>query len=490
LSELKSETKNLESLPLEALQEMYRDLEELNQLEEANKLDSAVLTRTQRDFLLDTSETKLFSGGNGSGKTAILVMDVVLQMIGKHPLQETGKIAQPPIFARAMSPSLTDTIDKVLRPEFIKWIPTDLFDRYDSKHRILYLRNGSKVEFMSYDQELQMFGGGDRSLLLCDEPPPADRYAESTARLRESEGRVLIGMTPVKTNPNIRWMFLDMIEPGKCSIHYGDTMELMKLRFGDVKAEEVFARMSVNWDENEMQIRRYGKFPVLEGLVWNFKKSLAPHGHLVNDFEIPNDWMIVMSMDYHPRTAVHCLYCAINPNDVWYFCKEYQSPPGYTDRQIAEDLARIEENFPTRVYARLVDPSSSHTPNRQEQHATPVRTFAKFRSKGKPIIFRNAIRSKEFGLNAVAERLRFDEHGRAGMYFLKDATPVAQHQMTHYIFDEHKVGKDTKNAKQEPMKVDDHHPDNVRYIAAQRFRYSHPQLKMLREKIRFHTEVN
>lgn len=283
---------------------------------------------------------------------------------------------------------------------------------------------------------------------------------------------------------------MDMIEQQKCSVHYGDTMELMNLRFGKGKAESVFARMSVNWDEAEMRVRRHGRFPVLEGLIWSFKRSLAPHGHLVEDFKIPDDWMIVMSMDYHPRTAVHLSWMAINPHDVFYVCKEYSSPQGHTDRQIAEDIARIEEDLPTRVYARLVDPSSSHSPNRQEQHATPVRTFAKFRSKGKPIIFRNAIRKVEYGLNCVAERLRFDDQGRAGMYFFKDATPGHQHQMSHYVFGENKSGTDTREAKQEPLKKDDHFPDNVRYLCSQRFKYSHPQLKMLREKIRLHQEVN
>jgi len=490
-------TNNLASLPLAELQELYKEYAELDKLNQENLIEDVKFTRTQRAFLLDNSEVKLFSGGNGGGKSAIAVMDVVLQMIGRHPLQITGDIADPPVFFRAMSPSLTDTIEKVLRPEFVKWIPKSALGRpsgngppYDSKHRILYLKNGSKVEFMSYDQDLDSFGGGDRSGLLCDEPPPSDRYNESVARLREEKGRILIGMTPVKNNPNIRWMFLDMIEPGKCSVHYADCMDLMILKFGKVKAEEIFARMSRNWDDEEMQIRRYGKFPVLEGLIWNFKKSLAPGGHLVEDFEIPDDYMIVMSMDYHPRTPVHCLWCAINPHDVHYYFMEYQSPPGHTDRQIAEDIARMEEHLPTRVHARLVDPSSSHTPNRQEQHATPVRTFAKFKSKGRPIIFRNAIRKVEYGLNAVAERLRFDEEGRAGLYFFKNATPVSQHQITHYVFGENKSGTDTREAKQEPLKKEDHQADNLRYIESQRFRYSHPQLKMLRDKIRLHAGAN
>jgi hypothetical protein len=405
-----------------------------------------------------------------------------------------GRMSKPPIFARVMSPSLTDTIDKVLRPEFMKWIRADYIEKYDSKHRILYLKKncpakGSKVEFMSYDQDLATFGGGDRSVVGCDEPPPSDRFSESTARLREADGRVLISMTPVRTNPNIRWLFLDMIEPGKCSVHYGDCMELMNLRFGKEKAKEVYDRISLNWSKEEEMVRRYGKFPVLEGLVWEFKKSLSPWGHLVEDFKIPNDWMIVMAMDYHARTPVHISWMAVSPKDVWYVFKEYASPPGRTDRQIAEDIAEVEESFPTPVYARLVDPSSAHSPNRQEEHATPIRTFGRFRSRGKPIIFRPAVRKVEYGLNCVSERLRFDDQGRAGIYFFKDATPGHQHQLSHYIFGEWNVGGDLKDSKQEPMKKEDHYCDNIRYLASQNFKYSHPQLKLLREAIRRHVSV-
>lgn len=478
-------TSALASLPLEELQELFQAHQELQTLEDRNRLDNLKLTRTQRDFLLDPSEIKLFSGGNGSGKSAILVIDATLQMLGEHPLQITGEIAKPPIFVRAMSPTLADTVDKVVRPEFMKWIRGDLFDRYDSKHRILYLKNGSKVEFMSNDQDIAAFGGGDRSILLCDEPPEHTRFDESTARLREAQGRTLIGFTPVRTNPNIRWLFLDLIEQGKCSTYYGDCMELLKLRFGSKGAEEVFARMSANWSKEDMLVRRYGKFPVLEGLVWDFKKSAPPKGHVIDDVKIENDWMIVMSMDYHPRTAIHCLWKAILPSGVGYYFKEYESQPGQTDIEIAADIARIEEKFPSRVSRRLIDPSSSHSPNRNEEFATPVRNFAKCRSRGEKIYFQNAIRNKEYGLNCVAEKLRFDPQGRSGIYFFKSLTTCID-QITHYIFGEWMHSTDMKNAQQEPLKKDDHHPDNVRYIEAQKFKYTHPRVKELREAYRRH----
>lgn len=464
---------------LEALQELESALTELTELEERNRLDKLKLTRTQRDFLCDSSGIKLFSGGNGSGKTATMVIDAVLQAQNEHPLQPLGLVAEPPVFIRAMSPTLSDTIDKVLRPEFMKWIRADYFERYDPKHRIIYLKKnspalGSRIEFMSYDQDIQAYGGGDRSVILCDEPPPKAVFDECTARLREAMGRVLIGMTPVKNNPNVRWIFLDLIEKNKCSTYFGDNMELLKLRFGG-DAKKVFNRMAANWSPEEMEIRRYGRFPTLSGMVWEFKKSIAPGGHMVEDFPIPDDYMIVMAMDYHSRTPTHCLWVAISPKGMHFAFKEYASPPGRTDTQIAQDIADIEAKFPNSVYARLIDPSSSNVENR-ETKATPQRNFSKVMSRGRPILFRPGIRKKEYGLNCVAERLRFDQNGWPGLMFFRNGAKQAIEDIAHYIYGEWYANTDMKTAKQEPLKKDDHYPDCIRYIEAQGFNYKHPVL--------------
>ena len=469
------------SFPLSKLNDLNLCLEELKRHGEKNKIDELVLTRTQAAFILDDSESKLFSGGTGSGKTSGMAVDVDLQVMDEHPLQRRGKMIRPPINVRAMAPSLTDNVDKDLRPEMIKWLRQDYIDDYDIKHRVLKLKencpaNGSTIEFMSYDQEPDVYAGGTRHVLLLNEPPPELVYTECRARLRARGARTLFGLTPEKNNPHLRWLFLKLVEPGQVKVHYADSYELTLLLHGEKEAEKIMRRVFGNMTEEELQYRRYGRFPTLGGLIFPmFKKRGAPSGHLCPGFKLPDDWMTVMSMDYHKRKPCYALWMAISPKDVWFVYREYKSHPDATIRQIADDIARLEMG--RAPWVRFIDPSSANESTRMDSRdRTATREFGQFRSGGRPIAFRCADRALQTGLDAVCERLRFDDKGMPGLLFFQDETKETVEELTHYVWDNPVDYRGTKDLKEAPLKKDDHYVDDLRYLCSARLRYRHPAL--------------
>ena len=376
-------------------------------------------------------------------------------------------------------------MDKELRPAFLKWLRADYIDNYDVKHRILYTKEkcptmGSKVEFMSYDQEADVYAGGTRDVLLCDEPPAWMPFNESRARLRAAKGRILIGMTPEKNNPNVRWIFMKLVEPGLCSVYYAGSQELAVLLHGEDGAKAVMKRVFGDLSPEEKTYRMFGKFPTLGGVIYpTFKKTIAPHGHLVRDFDIPDDWMTVMAMDYHKRKPCYATWCAINTHGTHFFYREYVSNPDATIPQIADDIAKLENG---RVPSfRLIDPSAAEEATRMDtRERTAVREFSRYMSGGRSIIFRPAIRSVQIGIDSVEQRLRFDDKGMPGVMFFQEAMKGTVEEIMHYIWDDPADHRGVKDLREQPLKKDDHFADCVRYIAIMRFKYRHPFLMRAR----------
>jgi len=79
-------------------------------------------------------------------------------------------------------------IEKIILPELAKWIPpSDLIkqsweESYNRGLRTLTLANGSFVEMMTYEMELEKFAGTSRHFIHFDEEPRMRRSKEIQQR--------------------------------------------------------------------------------------------------------------------------------------------------------------------------------------------------------------------------------------------------------------------------------------------------------------------
>lgn len=158
---------------------------------------------------------RLYIGGNRSGKTTGGIAEDIWWLTGRHPYRRTP---QGGVRGRIVGVDFLNGIEKILKPEFMRWCPVaDLrggtwSDAYDTQERTLHFENGSFVEFMSYDQDVDKFAGTSRHFIHFDEEPPQDIYIECAARLIDTAGSWWMTLTPVM---GMQWMYDDIYIPGK-----------------------------------------------------------------------------------------------------------------------------------------------------------------------------------------------------------------------------------------------------------------------------------
>ena len=130
-----------------------------------------------------------------------------------------------PAEGRAVAVDIEDGIKKILIPEFQKWIPVKYLkhgswdESYDKAARVLTLTNGSFLEFMSYEQEMEKFAGTSRHFVFFDEEPPEDIFNECLMRLVDTDGDYWISMTPLIEMSWIKDRIYDPWSGGEASIY-------------------------------------------------------------------------------------------------------------------------------------------------------------------------------------------------------------------------------------------------------------------------------
>jgi phage terminase large subunit-like protein len=179
---------------------------------------------------------------------------------------------------------------------------------YSKELRMITLENGSTLEFMSYDQQLDKFAGTSRHFIHFDEEPPKDIFIENRARLIDTGGHYWITMTPVL---GMDWVYDDIYMPGKndagsnISVIEVDMTENPYLSQGEI--EGFLSGLSA--DERTARVR--GKFVRVGGLVFKF---FDPDLHVVDPFVPPKSWEWYVSLDhgYNNPTAIY--WHAVSPD--------------------------------------------------------------------------------------------------------------------------------------------------------------------------------
>lgn len=405
---------------------------------------------------------KLFLGGYRSGKTTGGVIDVVLEMIGKHPLQLAGKRPMPPIYCRAITIDHS-TITKVLVPEYEHWIPKAFYDHYDSKHRVMHLTNGSKIDFLSYEQEPITFGAAKRSIIHFDEEPPQDIYDRCLPRLvgPAGGGRFIITETP---EYGMTWIFdevwLKGIDGRPCQHDY----YAVKASIDDnpyITQDEKDRAIDKITDEDLKRVARYGDWIEFAGLVW---REFDIQTHTCERFDLewvtdegekvqPTRYMAIDPMD----REIAALWIAVYPTGRVVVYNELLMEDATPDRIAAEIKARDGGKIAVRYMdwnAWATDPTSG-------------KTFAREMARQK-VSCRRATKDWILGKSVVKEYFKArDPNKHPIILIFKDCVHTIK-QLSHYVYDRSIRYERDHNAKNTPRKKEDHFCDCLRYLLANR----------------------
>jgi phage terminase large subunit-like protein len=260
-------------------------LDELGVLFEQNPLQRFHPHPKQREFLgLGRVPVKMFAGGNRAGKTTVGIVDDLIQCVDADCLPgwlRSFKVWEPPFACRVVAPSFR-ILETVVLEKLREWVPRGqllggswekAFDKQLVKVRFA---NGSWIDFLTYEQDVDKFSGAALDRVHFDEEPPGEKgrqiFNESRMRLIDRAGQALFTMTPVL---GLTWTH-DQIYEQRHEPNIGFVQADMEdnPHLDEVARHEVLAGLT----DEERQARKEGRFVHFQGLVYSeFRDS----GHVV-----------------------------------------------------------------------------------------------------------------------------------------------------------------------------------------------------------------
>lgn len=263
----------LEKLPRAKRREFEEDLRLLDRIYDENPLQKfRPHSDPQREFLEAETRVQAVFAGNRFGKTVTLVVKALIQLIRKDALPEalrSYKRYRPPCYGRIVCPDF-DTLETVVIPAIREWAPRHelkdgSFDAaWDKQLRVLHFVEGSWLQFKTYKQELDQFGGSALHFVGYDEPPPKDIRRECQMRLIDFGGFEMFAMTPLM---GLGWLYRDIYKQREAphvtvirgSIHDNPTLDR------DTK-EATLAEYAE--DDPERRSREWGEFAHFGGMIY------------------------------------------------------------------------------------------------------------------------------------------------------------------------------------------------------------------------------
>ena len=409
----------------------------------------------QVKFHSSQNKARLYIGGNRSGKTTGGIAEDIMWLTGKHPYRITP---EPPVAGRIVSVDFLNGVEKIIKPELARWLPpSELLGgswstAYSKELRTLTLENGSFVEFMSYDQDLDKFAGTSRDFIHFDEEPPQDIWLENKTRLIDRGGSYWITMTPVE---GMTWIYDDIYVPGKTDPSNGitvievDMTENPYLHKGEV--DEFISGLSA--DDREARVR--GKFVQLGGLVY---KHFDPEIHVVDPVDLGQviNWEWYASLDHGYNNPTAWLWHAVSPdNRVITFDEHYVS--GEVVNTHAKTVHHRNEQHGRPPDQYIGDPSIRAT-----DPITGTSIQLEYTLNGIPVTLGN--NDVAAGINRISRYLEL-RGGRPSWHITRNCQNLI-YEMQRYRWSTYtnKKLQRANNGRETAHKKDDHACDSARYF--------------------------
>lgn len=403
--------------------------------------------------------SRLFLGGNRSGKSTCTMVDTIIQCIDAELVPDHLKAYKrwsAPFYGRVVTPDLTNTMEGVVLQKFREWCPREQlkggnFDRaWDKVQRVLRFKNGSWVQFFSNDQDLDKFGGAALHRMVYDEEPRADIRRECLMRLIDYGGEELYGCTPLH---GMNWIYDEFYAPWEKG-HFTD--EDVRLVVVDMDDNPHLDPRAKEWvlsglTKEERASRKSGKFMAFAGLVYpEFSKTR----HVIPERdELPEGVEIFAGIDPGIRHLCAVMFAYLDPDDVMVVFDEIAMQDS-TISDVCMEIGNRVERWGRRPNWYVIDPAARNRNNqtgRQDQQEFADHGIYTFPGQ-------NAERP---GINRVRERLE------AGRLLVTANCTTLREEFKKYHWQ--RDSSRSENAPPEkPVDKDNHCLDALRYIVMAR----------------------
>lgn len=398
---------------------------------------------------------RLYIGGNRSGKTTGGIIEDIWWLTGRHPYR---KVPQGGVRGRIVGVDFTDGIEKILRPEMMRWCPVaDLrggsWDTaYDTQERTLHFENKSFVEFMSYEQAVAKFAGTSRHFVHFDEEPPQDIFIECLARLIDTKGSYWMTLTPVM---GMEWMFDEIYNKGmtdpesNISVIEVDMTENPHLDPNEIKD------FLENIPEEDRGARVHGEFIRRGGVIY---KAFTPKIHVIDNLEeIPSSWEIWASVDHGFNNPTAWLWHALSPDgDIITFAEHYEREMIVEDH--AAQVHLINQSIGRVPTMYVGDPAIA-----QRSPITGDSVAMEYAKYGINIAFAN--NEVMNGINKVNTYLKYTDDRKPRWHITRGCENLIK-ELAKYRWKtwSNKKSERANNLYDVPHKKDDHACDSLRYF--------------------------
>lgn len=416
----------------------------------------------QENFHSSQKFGRIFLGGNQSGKSTSGVVEGLWWNTRRHPYRKFK--TSLPMHGRVVCVDFIQGLEKILLPEFKRWaVLSDLrnnswLDSWDSFHRTLTFANGSTIEFLSYEQDLEKHAGTKRNWIYFDEEPPEAIFGENMARLTAQEDAAWwIAMTPVE---GITWIYDRFVEPKEplddVEVFLVNTNENVYLPQNTVK------RTFGNLSEDEQKIRTQGSFVPKGGRVYpEFQVSI--HATIEEGWLPPPDWTVWMSMDAGFNNPTCILWTAVAPNmeHIVTFKEMYASELIVSDW--VDRIKQFEFENGLKIYNRTGDPAM-----KQRSAITGTSLAMEYAMRGINLALDSIPKDTSIGVNKIKQYLKPNPRRGNKPYweisYVDCPTLCEQMKKLQWDYVQSAKLRSQQNRPETIKKLNDHAPDAIRYL--------------------------
>ncbi len=311
-------------------QKMIQELKAMDEMEYRRQEDplkyAKMHPKQEAATKADQSIRALF-WGNRVGKTEWGAMEVARYMLGKHPYRNI----LPPVEVWGVCPSF-DAQAETTQTKLLKYLPKGSIKDTATIRKGIYswveLKNGSRINFKSYEQGRAKFQGAAKRLIWFDEEPPHDIFEECLVRQEAGQPLdVILTMTPIK---GMTWVYDEIYMNTDPELYY-----ISQAGWNDnpFLTEEQKDLMSRGLTKEALVVRRHGKFTKRVGLVCNWWDREV---HLRGYQDFPQHWTYYEVLDGGYSDPAAWLLIGIDHDDSVHVMDGFREPYLTT-----EDIKRI-----------------------------------------------------------------------------------------------------------------------------------------------------
>ena len=325
-------------------------------------------------FLAAKQRKKVLFGGNRSGKTECAIANDVIQCIDEEAVPDhlkAFKKLQPPVKGRIVTPKFAHH-EETTFPKLRALIPKhQLFksnweDAFSKSNRRLSFANGSTIQFLTFDQDIDAHASVDLDFTHFDEEPEGQHgwnvYQENLTRLIDRSGDFYLSMTPLL---GMSWTFeeygedweaghdpaTDIYEDAKRFIVRIDMDDNPHIS-GEAKEEIIAA-----WSKEERRARKEGRFVHFGGMIY---PEFNEEAHVCDDLSLEHVSQLdhFVSIDPGINTTAVVFTGFDRDNAAWIYDELYLHDAGAIPEQAAVTIKSRLEEWGVRKPTFLIDPSA------------------------------------------------------------------------------------------------------------------------------------